>query len=417
MKGVAYRIYEHFKRTPQASLTPPEHSRVEFANTLRGVAVLCVVLHHLLGNFWRLRGGTAHYANMDILPDTVPSPELFNTIFTPTYFNFGQFGVGLFFLVSGFVIPFSLGRFNAAGFLAARLLRIYPTYAVCFSLTLLTFLVAGLIYQNPFPEFTESQIIAQYLVGVRLWMNEPLIDNILWTLEIEVHFYVLCALGAYGFKKRSLMVFAIPVIMATLSNTYASMGLPQPLNRFFEATYAPLFIVYMFIGTTFFYGYHGVLKGKTVWYAVAIMAAVAYMSAPSLIQRNQVLCTSYGVAVLVFAAAFALRERIRPTQVTSFSADISYPLYAVHSAMGYLILRVLLDLGMGAYSATAAVCAILMCVCCAIHALVERPSQALGRWLGKRITELPVTDFWKRTPRRGQKPPSALADDTTAPVL
>jgi len=44
--------------------------------------------------------------------------------------DFGAFGVGLFFLISGYVIAISLDRYSRRGFLVGRCMRVLPTYAV-----------------------------------------------------------------------------------------------------------------------------------------------------------------------------------------------------------------------------------------------------------------------------------------------
>ncbi|MCQ4062259.1 acyltransferase, partial [Klebsiella pneumoniae] len=47
-------------------------------------------------------------------------------------FNWGAFGVALFFLISGFVIPFSFVKATWLSFLVGRFFRIFPLYAVGF---------------------------------------------------------------------------------------------------------------------------------------------------------------------------------------------------------------------------------------------------------------------------------------------
>ncbi len=48
----------------------------------------------------------------------------------------GALGVLLFFLVSGFVIPFSLEHRNLRGFFVRRFFRLYPTLWICLLLTM-----------------------------------------------------------------------------------------------------------------------------------------------------------------------------------------------------------------------------------------------------------------------------------------
>ncbi len=99
--------------------------KVVFADQLRGLAALLVVLSHMFNVYPFAQGIVS--ATAAVPP--VQTPLLWISLaVTQSWINFGPFGVGLFFLVSGFVIPFSLRRHGRGTFLLARALRIYPTY-------------------------------------------------------------------------------------------------------------------------------------------------------------------------------------------------------------------------------------------------------------------------------------------------
>jgi peptidoglycan/LPS O-acetylase OafA/YrhL len=87
--------------------------RIAFANTLRGIAALTVVINHYFGVFWLSRDVIERMINAPLLPlEAVATPEVVLWISTMPYFNWGAFGVALFFLISGFVIPFSLRKLS-----------------------------------------------------------------------------------------------------------------------------------------------------------------------------------------------------------------------------------------------------------------------------------------------------------------
>ncbi|WP_338304863.1 acyltransferase family protein, partial [Bradyrhizobium ottawaense] len=69
------------------------HKRLAFIDTLRGIAVLSVLVQHVFEVIVEKHPTGAYYW---------PIHDLFGY-----YMNFGRFGVVLFFFVSGFVIPFS----------------------------------------------------------------------------------------------------------------------------------------------------------------------------------------------------------------------------------------------------------------------------------------------------------------------
>ncbi len=76
--------------------------RLIFANQLRGLAALCVVGSHLVAVFWAMRDVVGIATASPPQPGDGPP---FLGLFLLTWFNLGPFGVGIFFLISGLVIP------------------------------------------------------------------------------------------------------------------------------------------------------------------------------------------------------------------------------------------------------------------------------------------------------------------------
>ena len=168
-------------------------SRVEFAHLLRGIAAGSVLLHHYFYMFWNK---PQIVANLIVQPDM---PRLIENLppFGITDFGvadfWGHFGVALFFLISGFVIPFSVASLPPAGFVIARVLRIWPTYIVGFTVTIACLAVNAANAGVAFP-YRTWEVLSHYLIIPR-WptLTRP-IDGILWTLEIEIFFYFFCYL-------------------------------------------------------------------------------------------------------------------------------------------------------------------------------------------------------------------------------
>ena len=188
---------------------------------LRGLAALAVVLFHWYQIFPAL--------SRQIEP-LFPEGSVLNPV---SYFGFGWLGVPLFFVLSGYllgskVIDQRLNRAFITRFWRRRLLRIYP--AVWFHLLVLLALaphIAGLVK----PEMWDS-LGLQFL----LWINMPPqmqapISNVLWTLPIELSFYLLLPfLGAIS-RRVQWVVVLVGALFITLG-WRAYWLLSQDLNNY-----------------------------------------------------------------------------------------------------------------------------------------------------------------------------------------
>src|SRR5262249_8952838 len=106
----------------QVALAGARSGRVAFAHLLRGLAAGSVLTHHFLYMIWE---------KPRIVGTLIAAPSLAAVIEGVSSFgvadfglpNFwGHFGVALFFLISGFVIPFSITALSPSGFVVARVL-------------------------------------------------------------------------------------------------------------------------------------------------------------------------------------------------------------------------------------------------------------------------------------------------------
>src|ERR1051325_4796376 len=87
-------------------------ARPGWLGALRGPAVLVVVFEHSIDGLF---------------------PEVRTTV--SPWFDFGKYGVFLFFLISGYVVPASLARRgDLRGFWIGRVFRLYPAWLVAASL-------------------------------------------------------------------------------------------------------------------------------------------------------------------------------------------------------------------------------------------------------------------------------------------
>lgn len=153
---------------------------------LRGLAAVLVVYYH---------------ATIKSVQNNLPEAEVF---------SFGQAGVDLFFIISGFIICFSTDKhkFTALRFLKSRVLRIIPLYWFFTLLALVVFLVV--------PDLVNSS--GGETVVWKSFLLVPTEDKYLvrngWTLSYEFYFYFIFAFFAVFFIKIGLVF--LPLILLAL---------------------------------------------------------------------------------------------------------------------------------------------------------------------------------------------------------
>ena len=162
---------------PTSDLLGNTKGRIANLDILRAVAALLVCFYHFNRN--SLYGGT----------------------FYPAITRYGHYGVDIFFVISGYVIPlalyksqFNLGRLSA--FLKARWIRLYPAYFAASILTLGLWYASTTVpgFQGTVPHVTVPQILANISLSCDFF-KQDWFGIVFWTLAIEAQYYVLVALA------------------------------------------------------------------------------------------------------------------------------------------------------------------------------------------------------------------------------
>ena len=377
-----------FAAQEQAGVRPlPELTkRLDFANHLRGLAAASVVFSHLVGVFWYMQDYLTIITLAPAQGGAVP------TLATATKFDWfqpGPFGVGLFFLISGLVVPISLEKHTAGSFLAARALRIYPTYMAGLAVQLLVLMAASRIWGHPLP-YDWTTILANALL-IHDITGHPSIDLVNWTLTIELRFYLLIAFLAPWVRRGHLAAVFGPAIAAclgafVLSRWMAAAGTPNSAWFSFTISSQLPFLVLMLAGVLFNFHVRGRLGTPGLLGGVLAMAALTAFAWWFSVLRGQftyVLINDF-YALALFSAAYAARRHLPANRILDALAAISYPLYLVHTTLGYFVLKALMLLaGFSYLPALATAVLAVAAVAISLHWIIERPGIDWGHQLGR----------------------------------
>ena len=179
--------------SPEPVPAPPKGRRLAWLDALRGFAALCVVFDHM-GTLVLQRPHNIVYRVLDT----------------------GQYGVFVFFLVSGYIIPASLERKGSVrGFWVSRGFRLYPLYIVAIALSILAYKTGyGVIHgaQNSPKNWAYS---LPFMLSNML--NGANVPNVIWTLSFEMVFYLLLtALFTYRVHRHS-GVYALAAVLGAVA--------------------------------------------------------------------------------------------------------------------------------------------------------------------------------------------------------
>lgn len=363
---------------PPLALAGATASRLIFAHQLRGVAAMLIVITHFFGNYF---GSQAGLAGLTFSPDLHMVAPPWVHWFDFPYFK-GPFGVAVFFLISGFVIPFSLEKATPLRFLLMRAFRIFPTYMAAFVLTLLVLAFSayywGLPFSHPPLTLLTNVLLVNNLFGI------PSIDPINWTLSIEIKFYLTAALLG-GYLLRPSFVYMAGFLCTLLAATALLAQHSAPPALWVALATEWNYLMFMLIGVPFYQHITGLIGLPALVGRSLLMLAAFSWNWTMGPERGMfaIINVYYYYAFVVFALAYFARSLFRPVKLLDFFADISYPLYVVHSLIGFAALKLLMHAGMPFGVAVVLVLALVTGLAYLLHRHVETASNALGKRLAR----------------------------------
>lgn len=365
-------------------------SRITFLDSLRAIAVLLVLWGHVflvgVNDITTVGIWVPDVKDYAFGPTTVADNmhSTFALIFDVKYgLNVGGIGVTLFFLISGFVILRTVDRTRPIPFMVQRFFRIIPTCFFC------VVLVAGLTYAYCIakgvqqPNSIEGVIASAFAAN---YFNSSFSTiPVLWTLEIEMTFYIVMAIAAAVFKRlgyKELILVSLLSMAFVLAYSFPiSEAKSKPdVLRHFSVIF--INICYMMIGAIIYRaweqedGYNGFL--------FSVMAIAIYVFA----FKSYFKATQMGVGANLPSAAFALAlftaGMYAGMQGKFFAplrwvAGISYPLYLLHVPIAWGLLHIFASAGFGITASASLASAVVILMAWATHHFVELPSQAWGK--------------------------------------
>jgi peptidoglycan/LPS O-acetylase OafA/YrhL len=325
--------------------------RVPAIDYLRGLASLAVAWFHLTNTY---PGGWVKLSGSD-----------------------GWLGIEVFFVISGFVIPYSISTVFSSyalrdfpRYFLRRITRIEPPYfvsmLVVIALAYLSSVMPG--FQGQQPSYSLGQVGSHLLYTTPLF-GYPWIQPVYWTLAYEFVFYLAIGILFPYMVTRggTLVLWAISLALALLALTGAANA-----------------IIFLFI------------IGIVLYRAMDPEIEAAGLPAVALIALGGLVMSYLGqgpgalVGISTAAVIYLLRDRPFPTlpaRVLAWLGGLSYSLYLLHVPVGGRVVnlgRRFIDGPWQELSLSLVALVVSLLAAALFWRLVEQPSIRLGRKLSAR---------------------------------
>jgi peptidoglycan/LPS O-acetylase OafA/YrhL len=302
--------------------------------------------------------------------------------------DLGATAVGVFFVLSGFVIPFALERRTLVAYGLRRVLRVYPTLWAVTGLALLLVLVVT-AWSLPFSwdrVWSQLTLTNQY-VGSENW-----VDPSYWTIPIEELFYVVAALlAATRLMRRPWAIVLAASAVSGLSLWLGRVTPPDPalgrpgvdywLRHYFGRNLG--FMTFIFVGVALHMLYRKFWSRTTFAIVTAMVCGIYYFTLvhgpfkPPFLPAGDQASTyfrSFMLGLGIFLLFYWLGDRLPRNQPIKVLGDISYPIYLVGAVVGWAYL-VFFTRALGSYFlALPVTVAAVLGTAYALHRLIEKPT-------------------------------------------
>ena len=275
---------------------------------LRALAAICVVFDHAI--------------------ETLVSRGLPLTDLLPTAYFLGEFGVRIFFALSGYIMIHTTrnvpsGGSSALNFMLRRVLRIVPLYWLATAIY-----AAKLTIEGSAPGLNAIILSLLLVPQFSVFGTIAPIYGLGWTLSYEMYFYLALALALTLFGPRwrgvvaSGLIAALFVVAGVLSRPAGSPAIVGFLSN------GIVFYFVLGIGAALLQPVSGASR---IGLALSILGAVIVLVG---IGKGALLTNDLGVAALttgLLVSAAHLSDRWAPQKRAVLLGDASYSIYLFHS--------------------------------------------------------------------------------------
>lgn len=269
-------------------------------DSLRGIAALSVCIFHFVlghGNYLKV------YPRLESIS------------------NFGWLGVEMFFVISGFVIPYSMAKsgYNFSKFLffiKKRIFRIEPPYIISVLVSFSMLCASSIFLNKQVNDFSLTQIFL-HLGYLNPFFGYAWLQEFYWTLGVEFQFYIFMGLF-YNIIFRSKNSFFICLLLICI--------FPFVRDNYKTFLSYSTFFCFGFIAKTY-------LTKRINKVEAALCTLVVFVTSLYFFKAEQALVGLVTLAIILFLPI--------SSKLLTFLGKISFSLYLTHDIFGGRLINIL----------------------------------------------------------------------------
>ncbi len=231
--------------------------------------------------------------------------------------DYGKFGVNIFFVISGFIIPLSMDKAKYKlryffDFLLKRATRLHPPYLGGLLITLVIVFLADKVKHIPFPEDIVS------IVKSCFYLHIPGDNPVYWTLKIEAEYYIFIALYFVILKANQKLTLCISIPL------FVFLGQTGIVNYIWLFQ----FLLFFLIGIV---GYLIYNKAESIWLEIICLSGLIACSFIFYELPAAIAATSTIMFILFYKGAIH--------KYFDFMGEVSYSIYLIHYPIGIKLIN------------------------------------------------------------------------------
>jgi peptidoglycan/LPS O-acetylase OafA/YrhL len=319
----------------------PGH-RIGLLDSFRFIAITLVALYHYYSRW------------------TIPHPDNlypYSNRYSNVLFDNGYLGVQFFFILSGFVIAFSIESCKTImEFIKKRFIRLFPALLLA---SVITYLLIPLLdtdnslavlHRSELAGFIPSLTFIEPYFYQRLFnVQWPYIDGAYWSLAVEVKFYLIYAILFFANRGnifKSWVFFAIVVTVFWLV-TFVFNNKPfikdNDIFNLFSYIFITRYIVYFTLGILFFnlYKNRQFLKNRqNLWLTIVVMCVLLPAQYVTELRTVKFFIFSFLASMLMMVFIYKPRYlNFLSGRFLQKIGIISYAIYLVHENIGVALIE------------------------------------------------------------------------------